>query len=444
MREFDVAIIGGGPAGRVTVHTLYKGNPSLSIAVFKDEEVNVNRCAVPYGIDGARPLQKYQIPNSLVTDFGAELIVGKVVGVQAGQKNLNLEDGRVFGFKHLVFATGARPLLPPIGGIEAPQVIPVRSLRDLDQLRKRAAAPVLKRVVIVGGGYIGIEVGVVLREMGFAVTIVEMLPQILTQTTEPEFFPILEDLLAAGGVEVRTGMSVTAFGNEGETLAVALADGTTLNCDFAVLAAGVQLNTELAATADIAVNKFGIVVDEYLRTNYDYIFAAGDCAAKISLASGQFTRGEFGTNAVFMGRVVGANILGGEVVFPGVINANVTKIFAWGVGSAGLTENMARQAGLQVVTGASEVPDRYPMMVGVEKVFTKLVFERGTGRLLGGSLLQHGDCVVGNVDFISLAIQMGATWDDLLAFQYATHPELAAKPSDNNFLFAARAAQAKS
>lgn len=440
MTHTDIAIIGGGPAGRVIVHALHAADSNLKITLFKDEEINVNRCAVPYGIAGDKPLQKYQIPNTLVTDFGADLVIAHVTEIDPVENSLTLDNGQQYRFGHLVLATGARPVIPPLPGADLPGVLPVRSLGDLDELRHRAADARLKKAVVVGGGYIGVEVAVELREMGFAVTIVEMLPDILSQTTEPEFRERLNPILTDGGIALRCGTAVRSFAENDSGLAVTLNDGTTLPCDFAVLAVGVRKNTELAAAAGLPVDRFGINVDDHLRAGQPHIYAAGDCAAKTSLVSGQPTLGEFGTNAVFMSKVVAANILGQDRVFPGVINASVTKVFDWGVGAAGLTEAMAVAAGFDVTTGLSEVLDKYPMMDGVAKTMTKLVFERKSGRLLGGSVMRPGSSVAGDVDFISLALQLRATREDLLVHQYATHPELAAKPSDNRFVFAARAA----
>lgn len=441
MKRTDVAIIGGGPAGRVVVHALHAAQRGLQVTLFKDEEFNVNRCAVPYGINGDKPLQKYQIPNTLVTDFGADLEISRVTGIDPDRHNLTLDNGQQYEYRHLVLATGARPVVPPLPGVELPGVLPVRSLGDLDQLRRRAADARLRKAVVVGGGYIGVEVAVVLREMGFAVTIVEMLPTILSQTTEPEFIDRLGPLLTDSGIELRCGVAVQSFADGNGSLAVILDDGTTLPCDFSVLAVGVRKNTEVAAAAGLAVNRFGIIVDDHLRTSHPDIYAAGDCAAKSSLVSGQATLGEFGTNAVFMAKVVAANIMGGNHTFPGVVNASVTRVFDWGVGAAGLTEAGAMAAGFAVATGHSEVLDKYPMIDGVAKITTKLIFERGSGRLLGGSVMRPGSSVAGDVDFISMALQLKASRSDLLVHQYATHPELAAKPSDNRFVFAARAAQ---
>ncbi len=216
-----------------------------------------------------------------------------------------------------------------------------------------------------------------------------------------------------------------------------------MTVDFAVLSVGVVPNIELATEAGIQTSALGIVTDPYLRTSADCVYAAGDCAEKKSFISQKPTRGKFGTNAVFMAKIVAQNIRGHNKVFPGIINANATTVYDWSIGSSGLTEKMALDAGINVVTGYSEVLDKYPMMDGVTPIRTKLVFERDTGSLIGGSVMRRGNGVAQNVDFISLAIQMGATREDLLSYQYATHPELAAKPSDNTYVFAARDANGK-
>ena len=171
MQQRDVVIIGGGPAGRVIVHALHCQNSGKSVTLIKDEEINVNRCAVPYGISENKPIEKFQIPNKLVTDFGAELVVDHAAKIDTQRKQVLTQDGQIYGYEHLVLATGSRPLLPPMPGVELPGITPVRSLKNLDELRRLAAKG--RNAVIVGGGYIGVEVAVVLRQMGLEVYMVE-------------------------------------------------------------------------------------------------------------------------------------------------------------------------------------------------------------------------------------------------------------------------------
>jgi NADH oxidase (H2O2-forming) len=442
MQKRDVVIIGGGPAGRVIVHALQAQNSGMSVTLIKDEAINVNRCAVPYGIPQDKPIGKFQIPNQLVTDFGAELIVDHAVKIDTQQKQVHTRKDQKYGYKHLVLATGSRPLLPPIPGVKLAGVTTVRSLRDLDSLRRFAAKG--QKAVIVGGGYIGVEVAVVLRQMGLEVFVVEMLPQILTVTTEPEFITDIEKTLTEKGVHILSNCRVAEFQSQnGGGVQVGLAGGDILSADFVVLSVGVVPNIELAAEAGIQTSALGIMTDPYLSTSAAGVYAAGDCAEKKSYITQKPIRGEFGTNAVFMAKIVAQNIMGHNKAFPGIINANATTVYDWCIGSSGLTEKMAVDAGLNVVSGYSEVLDKYPMMGGATPVHTKLVFERDTQRLIGGSVMRKGHGATQNVDFISFAIQMGATMDNLLGYQYATHPELAAKPSDNTYVFAAQNAHGK-
>jgi NADH oxidase (H2O2-forming) len=442
MKKRDVIIIGGGPAGRVIVHSLLSQKSGMSVALIKNEEINVNRCAIPYGIPDSKPIEKFVVSNKLVTDFGADLVVDEVVKIDPSNREIHTQGGDTYAYTNLVLATGSRPLVPPIPGVESGPITPVRTLANLSRLRAFAAKN--KKAVIIGGGYIGIELAVVLRQMGLEVTIVEMLPKILLATTEPEFIGEVEKILTDNRIQLLTNRKVVEFAtHNGEGLDVILDDGSTVSADFAVLSVGVVPNIELAVQAGLMTSRLGIQTDQYLRTSSEHIYAAGDCVEKISSITGKSTRGEFGTNAVFMAKIVAQNILGKNKIFPGVINASATSVYDWSLGSAGLTEKMAQESGINTVTGYSEVLDKYPMMKGVTPIRTKLVFDRDTGRLVGGGVLQKGDGAARNADFISLAIQMKAILEDLLTCQYATHPELAAKPSDNTYVFAAKDALGK-
>jgi NADH oxidase (H2O2-forming) len=283
-----------------------------------------------------------------------------------------------------------------------------------------------------------------LRRMGIDLTVVEMLPRILMGTTEPEFIRKVEETLEVKGIRLLTNQKVVQFVPQPDkAIDVKLESGLSIPADLVVLAVGVEPNTEVAAAAGLRTGRFGICVDGAMRTNSEDVYACGDCVEKRSFVTGKNTRGEFGTNAVFMAKIVAQNILGSAKKFPGVINANATSIYGLSLGSAGYTEQMAAEAGIEVVTGVSTVLDKYPMMDNAGTIDTKLIFDRRNHKLVGGSFLRADNCIAQNVDFISFAIQMGATIDELMDYQYATHPELAAKPSDNIYTFAAKNALGK-
>ncbi|HPJ71423.1 MAG TPA: FAD-dependent oxidoreductase, partial [bacterium] len=412
------------------------------VTLIKDEEINVNRCALPYGLTAEKPIAAFQIPNTLITEVGAELLVDTVVSLDPAAGRVTTACGETVAYGSLLLAAGSRPLIPSIPGAGADNVTGVRTLRDLTALRELTAAGT--RAAVVGGGYIGIELAAALRAAGLEVTLIEREDRLLPATSEPELAAVVEEVLVGKGVRVKTGGAVTGFPETaGRAAGADTSDGETVEADFVVLALGVVPNSELAAAAGIPVSAAGIVVDERLRTGAENVYAAGDCATKRSLAGNFPVRGEFGTNAVFMGQAAAENILGRTTVFPGVTNASASAVFGWSIGSAGLTESQAREAGMDVVTGYSEVPDRYPMMAGGAPVRTKLVFDRRTLALAGGSVLRSGPRAADDADFLSFAIQTRATLHDLERFQYATHPELAAKPSDNSIVFACRNALRK-
>jgi NADH oxidase (H2O2-forming) len=430
-----IVIIGGGPAGRVVVHALHKASADVSVTLIKDEEINVNRCAVPYGIDGGTEPAKYMIPNSLVTDFGAELVIGRTDGIDRGRKLVESADGSQFPYDKLVIATGSRPIVPPIDGVGLAGVTTVRSRDDMLRLRELAARG--GRAVIVGAGYIGLEVAVELRKLGLEVTIVEMLPAILGGRMSPTITGRVTTALNDGGIMLRLGTSVIGLdGNDaGAVTGAQLSDGERLPADFVVLAIGVRPNADLADCAGLAIDeRGGVVVDPQMRTSDPDIFAAGDCVAARSFIDGATVPAQFGTNAVFMGKVVAANLLGRDVAFPGVINAAASVVFDLSFGSVGRAPTASPETD---VVGVSDVLDKYPMIPDASPIHLELAVERTTRKVVGAAALRKGHGVAATLDMISLAIQLGASVGDLVAHQYCTHPELAAKPSDNSIVFAA-------
>ena len=437
-----VVIIGGGPAGRLVVHALHKSNQEFDVTLIKDEEINANRCAVPYGISDKKPVEKFCISNTLVTDFGAKLVLDTVESIDKDEQSVTTITGQTFAYDHLVIATGSQPFIPPIPNIDLNNIVNVRSKNDMEKMR--GFAKQYKKCVVVGGGYIGIEVAVVMKELGIEVTVVEMQPHVLLMTMDDDFAETIETHIIEKGIKVINKTQVTAFeGENGNVSGVVLDNGEVLPADFVIVSVGVKPNISLAEKTGIATSRFGIVTNDHMETSVKNIYTAGDCAEKKSFVTGNPSMGEFGTNAVFMSKVIAANILGKKTTFPGIINANASSAFEYTFGSAGLIAKAAEREGLDFVVGESEVMDMYPMMDGMSMIKTKLVFDKSSRKLIGGSVLRKGHCSAGNVDFISFAIQMGATIDDILIYQYATHPELAAKPSDNTYMFAAQDALTK-
>lgn len=423
------------------VHELHAANHSLTVTLIKDEDINVNRGALLYGLDPQRPVSKFLLSNKLVTLFGAELVIDRVHQIEPDTSRLTTASGTTYTYDQLVLATGARPMFPPIPGLDAPEVLTIRWKYELFALRE--ALQRSPRIIVVSSDYIGLEAAAILHTLGAHVTLCGLLPSLLAGTIETEYSQEVEQYIAAYGIALKTNSRVAEIlCTDGHVSGAYLDDGTLLEADFVVLSLGNEPETDLASRSGIHASKFGIVTDDYLRTNVKNIYATGDCAEKKSLLSKQPVVGNLDVNAVCMSKIVAANILGNRRVFPGVINACVFKVFDLCYGCAGLSE-IAAKAVFDVVSGYSEVMNKYPMLDGATPVKTKLIFERDTERLVGGSVLRYAGNVAADVELLSLAMQFGATAEQLLTLQYPAHPELTSKPTENRFILAAQDALKK-
>lgn len=439
-----VIIIGGGPAGRVIVHKLHSSSMAgqFDITLIKDESINVNRCSIPYGINGKKEIKKYQIPNTLITDFGAKLKMGHVKSINPENKKVILDNDEIIDYDKLILATGATPIRPNLPGINSPRIRTMRQIDDLNWIRQ--AASTSQKMAIVGAGFIGVEFAVELQKMGIReVALIELQPHILGNNYQKEMTTILENQLTSHGIELHTNHKVTGFKDQEDGIHIQFEGGKELVFDHVVLSIGVRPNVELAAQAGLKTSPLGIETNLFLQTTHEDIYATGDCAQAYSFISHKPIAGEFGTNAVFMSKVVGDHLLGQEKPFKGVLNASVSTIYDYSFGSTGLGAMLSEQHGLETVTGISKVLDRYPMIDHVCEVITELIFEKASHKLIGASVLRKGLSVAANIDMLSFAIQKKATIEELMELQYATHPELAAKPSDNSVVFAARDALKK-
>lgn len=441
MPHYNVIIIGGGTAGMSVVHELHAAQCPLTVALIKDEETNVNRGALPYGLDPQKPVGKFLISNKLVTLFGADLIVDSVQQIMPEHNQLTTATDKIYTYDHLVLATGAHPLFPPIPGLDAAEVYSVRWKYELFALRD--AIQRQPKVVVLSSDPVGVEVAAILHGLGAHVTLLDFLPHLLAGTLPEDYAPDVEQYLTSQRLTVKTNARVAeVLCPQGHVSGVHLDDGTLLDADFVVLSLGNEAETDLARRSGLMVSPFGIMTDEYLRTNVANIYATGDCAEKKSWITKQPVHGDSDANAILMSKVVAANIAGRQKAFPGVLNAYVMKAFDLLYGVVGVREITAK-TDLDVVIGSSESLSKYPMLDGAKPVKTRLMFDRNIEKIVGGSILRYDGNVAADVEILSLAIQMGMTCEQFLDFQYPTHPELTAKPTENRFILAAQEALKK-
>ena len=408
MSSKRIVVIGGSAAGPKAAAKARRMDQHAEITIVqRDADLSMASCGYPYYVGGTFDERNQLIctPTGVVRDpvffMNAKGITAltrteaTAIDRQAHVVTCrNLENGeeQEIVYDKLVLTTGATPIMPPVPGIDLEGITTLQSMRDADFLRKVRDEGRVKNAVVVGAGLIGVETCEALHLAGINITVVEMLPQVLT-FLDWELAKLLENHMKAQGAHVITENPVAAFlGEDGRLAGVKLSNGIELPCELAVVATGVRPNSKLAAEAGLAIGeRGGIAVNEYLQTSDPDIYAAGDCIETPNLITGRKVHAPYGDLANLQGRVVGQNVIAGNgVTFPGTMQTGVCKVFDYAAGSTGLSERGAREAGLDAVAVIAAAPDK-PGFMGAKLLVMKMVAERGTGRLLGVQCIGPGD-----------------------------------------------------
>ncbi len=428
--KYDCVIIGGGPAGLVTAMTAKKSYPDKSIAVIKKEEVGMVPCGIPYIFNTLKSIDENVLLLKPFEDLGIEFIVDEVTDVDLKSKVVKTANGREISYEKLVFATGSKPVIPKIDGVDKEGVFVVSKYADeLERLYN--ATKKSEKIVIVGGGFIGLEVGDQLAKSGKKVTIVEMMDQLLPVAFDKEFAEVAKSELEKLGVKIYLNNTVKRILGDSSVEGVELADGTKIDADLVILSVGYRPNVELAEKAGLKIGESGAIwVDEYMRTSVNDVFAVGDCAEHRDFFTSKPIRLLLASVACADGKVAGANLFKLRVTKAnkGTLSVFSTYVGNLAFGAAGLTETMAKREGFDVVVGVCDTVNRHPAKIpDAVPVKVKLLFCADTGKILGGQI--YGGKEVGEmINIVSLAIQNGMTASDLSTAQVGTHPLLTPAP----------------
>lgn len=427
-----VVVIGGVAAGMSAASQAKRRRPDAEvIALERGPYVSYGACGMPYNIeDPARAIEDLVVipPERFRDERGIDVRTGhEAVSIDAAAKRVEVRELATrrpyeLTYDELVIATGASAVRLPLPGADLEGVFVLRELTDGAAL-KEAIARGVRHVVIVGGGYIGLEMADVLRQRGIEVTILERLGE-LAPGIDTALARSIREEVERHGVRVRTSTSVEGFERAGEGLRVRTDHGA-FEADLVLVAVGARPNVALARAAGVALGPTGaIAVDPSMRTNVPDVFAAGDCVEALHRVSGQPVWIPLGPTANKQGKVAGANAVGADEVFRGIVGTSAFKVFDLQVGRTGLGVEEAQQLGIAAIRSVSKHRTKGHNFPGSGPVTTVLSVEKGTGRLLGAQMIA-GEGVAGRIDVFATALTAGMDLDELASLDLAYAPPLA-------------------
>jgi NADH oxidase (H2O2-forming) len=441
MKEMDVVIIGGSAAGLTAAITARRHYPDKKILLIRKEKLVPIPCGIPYIFGTVESPESNLIPDTPLEKHNVDILLDEVVELDRQLKNVTIKSGEKIKYDKLILATGSLPMMPPIPGFDKENVFPV--YKDVEHLTKMMETmKTAKKVVVIGGGFIGVEVSDEINKRGgLDVTICELLPHCLQLAFDQEFCEDAEKIIKERGINVIVNQKVTSIEGDKKVEAVKLGDGTSLEADMVVVGIGTVANIALAKDANIRLGPTGSIwVDRTMRTIDENIFSCGDCAEKFSFFGGKPSKLKLASIACSEARIAGANLFGVQRENVGTIGVFSSAIGDRSFAVAGLSENFARAQGYDIITGAAEGPNRHPGgMPGMAMQKVKLIFEKRTKVLIGTQMT--GDMAVGElINVASACIQHKMTIDDISCFQMGTHPALTASPVVYQFVNAAESA----
>jgi len=422
-----VVIIGGGAAGMSAASRVKRLKPEWDVKVFEATEwVSHAPCGVPYVVEGISPKEKlmHYPPEVFIKKRGIDLhMKAEVIEVEQGKVRVREADReKAYEWDYLVFANGASPRVPPIEGIDLPGVFTADLPPDAVAIREYLERNPVENVVIIGGGYIGVEMAEAFAAQGKNVTLIERNERVMAKAFDKEITAVLEEKMRKR-LNLRTEEITLRIEGEGEVEKV-ITDAGEYKADLVIVATGIRPNVELAKEIGIRIGETGAIwTNERMETSVENVYAAGDVAETKHLITGRRVWIPLAPVGNKMGYVAGSNIAGKEVHFPGVLGTSVTKFFDVEIGKTGLTETEAMKEGYDVRTAfikAGTRPHYYP---GSRQIWLKGVVDNETNRLLGVQAV--GAEILPRIDTAAAMLTAGFTTKDAFFTDLAYAPPFA-------------------
>ena len=397
--EKRLVVIGGVAAGPKAASKAKRCDPNVEVVVYQEEgEISYSGCGLPYYVGGVIPERKKLLIKTAeqFSQDGIQILkrhrVDHIDLEKRHVSGLNLDTGKAFAdtYDRLVIATGSEVIRPKVPGLELGNVFQLHSIYDADDILQKVRSDEVKNVVVVGGGYIGLEMTEALAALGKKVTVVELAPQIATLFDE-DISGMLQQYLEKKGVSVFTSEGLKALKGKNGKVCLAQTARQEIPAEAVLLSLGIRPRVDLARKAGLKIGETGAIwVNEYLETSTEGVYAAGDCAETTHLITEKRTWIPLGSTANKQGRVVGINVCGGRSIFPGVLGTAIFKVFDFNMAKTGLNMKEASKGGFDPVQAIVRGYGRAHILPGGRESVLKIVADKKTGRILGAQAMGEG------------------------------------------------------
>lgn len=443
-----IVIIGGNAAGMSAASKARRNDPKADIIVLeKSGDVSYGACGLPYFISG-----EIEKAESLIAVPYEDFIEKRSIDVRMhhealafdGHKKLiqvkDVVNNRVFtlDYERLIICSGAAAVWPEIPGNDLQNIFALRSLQDGIKIKDFVDKQNPKQAVIVGAGYIGLEMAEALSKRNVQVHLVEMLPQVMPNM-DADMAEIIEQELKAKQVKLYLDNAVQALEGDQTFQRAVLGDGRKIDADMVILSIGVRPNVDFAVSGGVELGRSGaIAVNERMQTNLRYVYAAGDCAEAKFRVVNKTTWLPLGTTANKQGRVAGDNASGYKARFAGITSTSVVKVFEVEAASTGINSSFAKKLKMPVKQVRIVSKSRAGYYPGAKEIAVKLIFDPNSGRLLGAQIVGK-EGVAKRIDVLAVAVQQKMTVDEIASLDLSYAPPFA--PVWDPVLIAAQQAQ---
>jgi len=453
MKKVDLLVVGGGPAGLIAAVTAKKNNPEKKVVLVRKEKQGVIPCGIPYVFNRLKSVEQDILSDKGLIQNGVEILIEKIEKIDFQKKIARIKGKEEIYFEKMILATGSKPVIPLIKGLEQEGIWFVN--KDFEYLKKmKEFAGKSKRIVIIGGGYIGVEFAEELSGFnGKEIILVERLGNCLGTTMDRSFSGGLEESLKEIGVKIMLNTEIKKIEKKENSFELLLSEEKSIFADMVIIAVGASPNIGLVESSLVKIAENGsIKVDKFMQTNFEDIYAIGDCAEKKCLISNYSIPALLASTACYEARIAGSNVFRETTLIEniGTLASFSTMINGIAYAVTGLTENVILKHGFKkdefdtvdsnISVGEFESACHHPAALPeTSPIKVKLLF-RKSDKLLVGAQLMGPEEVGEMINILALGMQKKVTAFDLARMQVATHPLLTPAPTVYPLIIAAQKA----